>query len=82
MRNLISACGVLVMLGLPFSSVAQESRHYEDKAHHDSHDWNAKEDEAYRRYLAEHHRKAQEFAKANRREQSNYWNWRHAHPDK
>jgi hypothetical protein len=60
---------------------AMESRKYEDKAHHDSHEWNSNEDTAYRRYLQEHHRKYHEFAKAKKSEQSDYWNWRHSHPD-
>ena len=59
----------------------QQSRHYEDKAHNDSHDWNKDEDQAYRRYLQEHHKKYRDFAKAKKTEQDDYWNWRHTHPD-
>ena len=51
------------------------------KAHSDSHEWNNNEDQAYRRYLQEHHKKYHDFAKAKPSEQSNYWNWRHTHPD-
>jgi len=58
-----------------------QSRHYEDKAHHDSHEWNTGEDKAYRRYLEEHHRKYHDFAKAKKSEQEDYWKWRHSHPD-
>ncbi len=60
----------------------QQSRRYEDKAHNDSHEWNADEDQAYRRYLQEHHKKYHDFAKAKKSEQKDYWNWRHAHPDR
>ena len=60
---------------------SQQSRRYEDKAHKDSHEWNTGEDQAYRRYLQEHHRKYNDFAKAKQSEQNNYWTWRHAHPD-
>lgn len=58
-----------------------QARHYEDKAHHDRHEWNEAEERAYRHYLEEHHRKYRDFDKANRREQEEYWNWRHSHPD-
>jgi ribulose kinase len=59
----------------------QQSRRYEDKAHKDSHDWNANEDRAYRRYLQEHRKKYNDFGKSKKKEQDNYWNWRHSHPD-
>ena len=60
---------------------ADEHKRYEDKAHNDSHEWNDKEDQAYRRYLQERHKKYHDFAKASKKEQSDYWNWRHEHPD-
>ena len=59
----------------------QQSRRYEDKAHKDSHEWNSTEDQAYRRYLQDHHKKYNDFAKSKKKEQDNYWNWRHSHPD-
>jgi ribulose kinase len=59
----------------------QQVRHYEDKAHNDSHEWNTNENDAYRRYLQEHHKKYNDFAKAKQSEQANYWNWRHSNPD-
>ena len=58
----------------------QEHR-YEDRAHHDAHDWNQREDEAYRRYLQEHHQKYRDFSKLGRRQQNSYWTWRHNHAD-
>jgi hypothetical protein len=59
----------------------QSGRRYEDKVHNDSHVWNSSEDQTYRRYLQENHRKYHDFAKAKRTEQDNYWKWRHDHPD-
>ena len=59
---------------------ASESRRYEDSAHR-VHEWDASEDQAYRRYLQEHHKKDHDFAKASKREQNNYWKWRQSHPD-
>src|SRR5205823_6118211 len=54
---------------------------YEDRINDDRHEWNESEDRAYRRYLDENHHKYRDFAKANRREQENYWKWRHNHHD-
>ena len=54
---------------------------YEDKAHHDTHEWNEAEDRAYRRWLEERHMKYHEFRKASKKEQAEYWKWRHEHPD-
>ena len=59
----------------------QQSRRYEDRAHKDSHEWNADEDRAYRRYLQEHRKKYHDFQKAKKNEQNDYWNWRHNRPD-
>ncbi len=53
-----------------------------DKDHKDYHNWDDNENRAWGQYLTENHKKSHEFSKANKREQSQYWNWRHAHPDK
>jgi hypothetical protein len=52
-----------------------------DKDHKDYHNWDDNENRAWGRFLTENHRNTHEFKKANKREQSEYWNWRHAHPD-
>jgi hypothetical protein len=52
-----------------------------DRDHKDYHNWDDNENRAWGRYIAENHKKPHEFKDANRREQSSYWNWRHAHPD-
>ncbi len=59
----------------------QQNRRYEDKRHNDFHEWNGGEEQMYRRYLQERHRRYRDFAMENRREQNNYWNWRHSHSD-
>jgi hypothetical protein len=51
------------------------------KRHKDYHVWDAKEDQAYRRFLEEKHMAYHEWSKASRREQREYWAWRHQHPD-
>jgi hypothetical protein len=58
-----------------------DNRRYEDRANHDWHEWNENEERAYRRYLQEKHREYRDFGKAGRREQDNYWKWRHHHMD-
>jgi hypothetical protein len=57
-----------------------EKRYY-DRSHKDYHVWNSDEDRAYRRYLQENHREYREWPKARRRDQDDYWKWRHDHRD-
>jgi hypothetical protein len=52
-----------------------------DKNHKDYHNWDDHENQQWGIYLNANHKKPHEFAKANKREQANYWNWRHSHPD-
>jgi hypothetical protein len=52
-----------------------------DEAHNDSHRWDDHENQSWHRFLTENHRQDHEFAKSERNEQSEYWNWRHNHPD-
>ena len=52
-----------------------------DSEHKDYHDWDDNESRAWGQYLSENHKKAHNFQKADKKEQSDYWNWRHAHPD-
>jgi hypothetical protein len=53
-----------------------------DRDHKDYHNWDDHEQSAWGVYLTENHKKPHEYKAANRKEQSSYWNWRHAHPDK
>jgi hypothetical protein len=52
-----------------------------DREHKDYHNWDDNENRAWGRFIVEKHRKDHEFSKANKREQAEYWNWRHSHPD-
>lgn len=52
-----------------------------DKDHNDYHTWDDKENKAWGSYLDENHKKPHDYKKADKKEQSDYWNWRHAHPD-
>jgi len=52
-----------------------------DRAHKDYHNWDDKEDSAYRTYLGEQHQDYREYSKQSHSQQNKYWNWRHSHPD-
>jgi hypothetical protein len=53
-----------------------------DAPRRDYHRWNASEDRAYRAYLVERHRVYRAFSRLDGREQEEYWQWRHDHPDR
>ena len=52
-----------------------------DRDHHDYHNWDEHERHAWGVYLSDNHRHEVEYAHANHKEQRDYWNWRHSHPD-
>jgi hypothetical protein len=53
-----------------------------DEPRRDYHRWDGGEERAYRAYLAERRREYVEFRRLNKREQEEYWEWRHGHPDR
>ena len=53
-----------------------------DHGHHDYHNWDNREDHAYRHYLVVEHRNYREYHRQHHDVQRHYWNWRHAHPDR
>ena len=57
------------------------ARTYHDNEHNDDHQWNAHEDQAYKMYAKQNHRKAGDFSKLNDSDQQAYWGWRHDHSD-
>jgi hypothetical protein len=52
-----------------------------DDSHKDYHDWDEREDRAYRHYLEEKHEQYRAYEKMKYKEQHDYWEWRHSHPD-
>jgi hypothetical protein len=52
-----------------------------DEPHRDYHRWNTGEERAYRAYLTGQHREYREFGRLERRDQDEYWAWRHNHPE-
>ena len=53
-----------------------------DKDHNDYHNWDDNENQAWGRFEVENKTKPHEYSKANKKEQSQYWKWRHDNPDK
>lgn len=78
LRSLFLIAAIVV----PAASIgcAAHVRYY-DAEYRDYHHWDAHEDAAYRRYLNERHEDYRDFNKRDAKDQSDYWKWRHSHPD-
>jgi hypothetical protein len=53
-----------------------------DSHHRDYHNWDDREDRAYRGYVDGRHEHYVTYEHRNPRYQRNYWKWRHNHPDR
>jgi hypothetical protein len=71
----------ITMTPLALRADPPEGRTYHDKQHNDDHQWNGHEDQAYRMYAKENHRRYRTFSTLKENDQQNYWNWRHEHND-
>ena len=69
-------------IAAPSPQIGLQVRVY-DRDHHDYHNWDDREDRAYRGLSrGECYPDLPRLCvKQNRRSQSNYWKWRHDHPD-
>jgi hypothetical protein len=57
-------------------------KRFHDRDRNDDHEWNDAESRAYRHWLTEErHRPYHDWNKASKREQRDYWRWRHEHSD-
>ena len=56
-------------------------RTYHDRQRNDDHQWNNNEDQAYRAWGKQNHRKYKDFSRMKERDRQNYWGWRHDHSD-
>ena len=83
-RSLLLAAAIVVPTALVAAPRPQEAsvqvRVY-DRDHRDYHNWDDREDHAYRHYLNDQHRTYREYNRQHYRVQKHYWNWRHEHPD-
>jgi hypothetical protein len=84
----LSSLVLLASLAVPVATFAQDhhddhnrDHRYYDRGHKDYHNWDSREDGAYRRWLADNHRSYREFGRLNGHDQQRYWAWRHDHPD-
>jgi hypothetical protein len=81
---LLSAALMIPIAMAPTALRAQDhktARTYHDKQHNDDHQWNNQEDQAYRMWTKENHRKNSTFSKLKDNDQQAYWGWRHDHSD-
>jgi hypothetical protein len=54
---------------------------YYDRDHKDCHSWDDHEGRAYQTWEQAQHKTHREYSKLKADEQSQYWKWRHEHPD-
>ncbi|HLV87215.1 MAG TPA: hypothetical protein VKV39_09590 [Candidatus Sulfotelmatobacter sp.] len=61
----------------------QEEREHRvyDPDHKEYHNWDRREDEAYRRWLDTKHEAYVAYEKLDHKKQREYWKWRHEHED-
>jgi hypothetical protein len=71
----------MAMIAAPGPQEAHAQVRVYDKEHKDYHNWDDNENRAWGQYLNENHRNSHEYSKATKKEQAQYWNYRHAHPD-
>jgi hypothetical protein len=75
----LAAGGFIVAAATPQEASVQLKVY--DSGHHDYHNWDSHEDQAYRGYLNDSHQDYRAYDKQSHKNQQNYWNWRHKHPD-
>ncbi|HLH31737.1 MAG TPA: hypothetical protein VKY31_11080 [Terriglobia bacterium] len=63
------------------AAVDEHHHRYYDPDRKDYHEWTEQEEHAYRDYMKDQHRDYKDFAKLHRKQQREYWHWRHEHPD-
>jgi hypothetical protein len=72
----------VALMAIPAPQEDHNQNRVYDKEHKDYHNWNDNENKAWGQYRTENHKDSREYSKASKKEQSQYWNYRHAHPDK
>ena len=85
MHRFMILSGFLVGAALlaPVAVMADDhhDKRYYDRDRRDYHQWNNDEDRAYRVYLGEQHRDYRDFSREKRNRQTEYFRWRHEHPN-
>jgi hypothetical protein len=78
-KTAVLATALTAPLMVMTPSMWAQDRKYHDAAHNDDHTWNKNEDQAYRIYAKQNHRKYSNFDTLKENDQQSYWNWRHEH---
>ena len=73
--------GAALMAPIGLRAYDDHPKRYYDPERRDYHEWSEREDRAYQRFLEENHRDRHEWRRANKKEQKEYWRWRHQHGD-
>jgi hypothetical protein len=73
--------GPLPMIAAAVPQEAKVEVRVYDRDHKDYHNWDDREDRAYRRFLEERHETYREYNKQKDKIHRDYWKWRHEHPD-
>jgi hypothetical protein len=82
LRSILLSATLLVQVATTACAVRGETRlRIYDRDRDDWHNWDNHEDRVFRLYLGERHEEYREFRSLNDREKSEYWRWRHSHPD-
>ena len=81
LMSLVLGATLLTPVALLADDHDHDKRRYYDPDARDYHEWNQREDRAYRHYLEEQHHQYRDWNKANKKEQREYWRWRHRHMD-
>jgi hypothetical protein len=86
MRKIFGTIFLGAALMAPAMAVAQLQvevgpHRYYDRDHRDWHNWDDHEVYAYRAWNTERNHPYVEWNTLNRRDQRNYWRWRHQHSD-
>jgi hypothetical protein len=80
--GLLGAALTVSVAVAPIALSAEEHKTvYHDKKNNDDHEWNNNENQAYKMYAKENHKKASTFSKLKEDDQQAYWAWRHDHSD-
>jgi len=56
---------------------SQNQKRVYDSEHKDYHNWDDNEEKQWKQYQSTEHLKYRDYSKASKKQQSNYWNWRH-----
>jgi hypothetical protein len=81
--SLLLGAALIAPVGMQAQAKRQNcpDKGYYDRDRKDCHTWDANEDRAYQSWQTAQHKSQRDFAKRRATEQSQYWKWRHDHPD-